>query len=118
MCRALKAQLKKFSRFELRSGLARLKVQNLNWAGLGLETTIKISARLGLSSNSNLRLGIACQAVEKRAKLGQGEYTAKARKADRQYGNTPEGHIGRMEQKLLSFGRVRGLVVWPCGENI
>lgn len=39
------------------------------------------------------------------------KYTAKAKKADRQYGNTPEGQIGRMKQKLLSFGRVRGLVV-------
>ena len=51
------------------------------------------------------------RAVDRRANLLQGEYTAKARKADKNYGNTPEGQIGRMEQKLLSFGKVCGLVV-------
>ena len=56
------------------------------------------------------------RAVDRRANLLQGEYTAKARKADRKYGNTTEGQIGRMEQKLLSFGRVRGLVVGAWGE--
>ena len=43
-------------------------------------------------------------------------YRAKARKAEKKYGNTPEGQIGRMEQKLLSFGKVRGLVVGAWGE--
>ena len=56
------------------------------------------------------------RAVDRRANLLQGEYTAKARKADKKYGNTPEGQIGRMEQKLLRFGKVRGLVVGAWGE--
>ena len=56
------------------------------------------------------------RAVDRRANLLQGEYTAKARKADRRYGNTPEGQVGRMEQKLLSYGRVRGLVVRAWSE--
>ena len=37
------------------------------------------------------------RAVDRRANLLQGEYTAKARKADKKYGNTPEGQIGKME---------------------
>ena len=56
------------------------------------------------------------RAVDRRADLLQGEYTAKARKADRKYGNTEEGQIGRMEQKLMSYGIVRGLVVGAWGE--
>ena len=43
----------------------------------------------------------------------QGEYTAKAMKADRQYGNTIEEQL---EQILLSFGRVCGLAVGAWGE--
>ena len=56
------------------------------------------------------------RAVDRRANLLQGEYTAKARKADRLYGNTAEGQVGKMEHKLLSYGRVRGLVVGAWGE--
>ena len=56
------------------------------------------------------------RAVDNRGKLLQGEYQAKAKKADRKYGNNPIGNIGKMEQKLLTFGRVRGLVVGGWGE--
>ena len=56
------------------------------------------------------------RAVDNRAKLLQGEYQAKARKADRRFGNTPIGTVGRMEQKLLNFGAVKGLVVGGWGE--
>ena len=56
------------------------------------------------------------RAVDNRGKLLQGEYEAKARKADRRFGNTPLGELGRMENKLLNFGRVRGLVVGGWGE--
>jgi hypothetical protein len=56
------------------------------------------------------------RAVDIRAKLLQGEYETKAKKADRMFGNTPMGEIGRMQQKLLNFGRVRGLVVRGWGE--
>ena len=56
------------------------------------------------------------RAVDNRSKLLQGEYVAKAKKADRKFGNTPIGEVGRMEQKLLNFQRVRGLVVGAFGE--
>ena len=56
------------------------------------------------------------RAVDRRANLLQGEYTAKARKADRLYGNTAVGQVGKMEHKLLSYGRVRVLVVGAWGE--
>ena len=49
-------------------------------------------------------------------KFTQGEYEAKAKKADRRFGNTPIGEVGRLQQKLLNFGRVRGLVVGGWGE--
>ena len=54
--------------------------------------------------------------MDNRGKLLQGEYQAKAKKADRKYGNTPDGELGKMEQKLLTFGRVRGLVVGGWAE--
>ena len=56
------------------------------------------------------------RAVDNRSKLLQGEYVAKAKKADRKFGNTAIGEVGRMEQKLLNFQRVRGLVVGAFGE--
>ena len=56
------------------------------------------------------------RAVDRRAQLLQEEYARKARKADHNFGGTPEGEVGRMEQKLLNFGRVRGLVVGAWGE--
>ena len=58
------------------------------------------------------------RAVDNQAKLLQGEYDAKAKKADRRYGNTPLGEVGRMQQKLLNFGKVRGLVVGGCGRAV
>ena len=56
------------------------------------------------------------RAVDRRSKLLQNEYARKARKADHNYGGTPEGEIGRMEQKLINYGRVRGLVIGAWGE--
>ena len=56
------------------------------------------------------------RAVDRRAKLLQGEYVAKARRADTKYGNTPVGQVGRMEQKLMNYGKVCGLVVGGWGE--
>ena len=56
------------------------------------------------------------RAVDNRAKLLQGEYQANARKADRRYGNTPIGAVGHMEQKLLNFEAVKGLMVGGWGE--
>ena len=56
------------------------------------------------------------RAVDNRSKLLQGEYELKARKADQKFGGAQVGEVGRMEQKLLNFGRVHGLVVGAWGE--
>ena len=56
------------------------------------------------------------RAVDNRSKLLQGEYELKARRADQKYGDTQVGEVGRMEQKLLNFGRVHGLVAGAWGE--
>ena len=57
------------------------------------------------------------KAVDKRARLLQGEYKRKARNADQVYGghNDPD-HAGPVERKLLQFGEVFGLVVGAFGE--
>ena len=54
--------------------------------------------------------------VDKRANELHGEYVAKARKADQQYGGAREGEQGRVECKLLSFPRVEGIVFGNWGE--
>ena len=56
------------------------------------------------------------RAEENRAKLLQGEYQLKARKADQKYGNAQVKEVGRMEQKLFNYGRVHGLVAEARGE--
>ena len=56
------------------------------------------------------------RAVDNRSKLLQGEHELKARKADQKFGGAQVGEVGRMEQKLLNFGRVHGLVVGAWGE--
>ena len=56
------------------------------------------------------------RAVDNRAKLLQGEYQLKARKADQKFGDAQVGEVGRMEQKLLNYGRVHGLVAGAWGE--
>ena len=60
--------------------------------------------------------GSDAKAVDRRAGQLQGEYLAKARYADRVYGQVPEGQVGPVEQKLVSFGSLRGLVFGPWGE--
>ena len=56
------------------------------------------------------------RAVDNRSKLLKGAYVVKAKKADRKFGNTLIGEVGRMEQKLLNFQRVCWLVVEAFGE--
>ena len=56
------------------------------------------------------------RAVDRRSDLLQGEYIKKARTTDQRYGGAVEGEVGRCEAKLLSYGRVRGLVVGGWGE--
>ena len=43
-------------------------------------------------------------------------YLKKARDADRLYNGTPEGQVGRVENKLLELGEVQGLVCGNWGE--
>ena len=57
----------------------------------------------------------AKRAVDGRADLLQGEYERKARAADRRQG-VPEGVVGRVEQKLVSLGKIAGIVVGNFGE--
>ena len=55
------------------------------------------------------------RAVDIRADLLNQEYISKARVADRRQG-VPEGEGGRVEAKLVSLGKVRGLVAGQFGE--
>ena len=47
--------------------------------------------------------------MDVRAEQLQGEYIKEARATDRRQG-TPEGQVGRVEEKLVSLGEVRGVV--------
>ena len=56
------------------------------------------------------------RAVDRRAELLQGEYVKKARTVDQKYGGADVGETGGVERKLLSFPRVRGLILGAWGE--
>ena len=56
------------------------------------------------------------KAVDRRSNLLQGEYKKKARDADKQYVGTAEGSVGPVENKLLQYGDLQGLVVGAFGE--
>ena len=56
------------------------------------------------------------RAVDVRARNLHDEYVVKARKADQQYGGVEVGMHGAVESKLLSFGRVQGIVFGNYGE--
>ena len=56
------------------------------------------------------------RAVDVRARNLHDEYVVKARKADQQYGGVEVGRRGPVESKLLSFGRVQGIVFGNYGE--
>ena len=47
----------------------------------------------------------------------QGEYNKKAKAADRLYGGVEEGIVGPVENKLLQYGDLQGLVVGAFGEG-
>ena len=57
----------------------------------------------------------AKRAVDGRADLLQGEYERKARAADRRQG-VPKGAVGRVEEKLVSLGKIAGIVLGNFGE--
>ena len=62
-------------------------------------------------------LGTRTKAVDRRANLLAGEYREKARKADRNYVGTDEDVVGPVENKLLQYGDLQGLVVGAFGEG-
>ena len=64
-----------------------------------------------------LTLQSRCGAVAKRAAEVHPDYVKKCKLKDREINNTPEGVMGPMMTKLLSYGRVKGLVVGPHGEG-
>eukprot|EP00973_Karenia_brevis_P073939 10277500-Karenia_brevis.AAC.1 len=57
-----------------------------------------------------------CRAVARRAAAIDAEYLSKSRRLDRRWHGTLEGHVGPVEAKLRSFGRVRGLVFGSWAE--
>jgi hypothetical protein len=56
------------------------------------------------------------RAVDKRAGQLHREYQEKARKTDRDFGGVEEGRVGPVENKLLSFPTVQGIVFGSFGE--
>ena len=56
------------------------------------------------------------RAVDKRAGQLHREYQEKARKTDRDFGGVEEGRVGPVENKLLSFPTVQGMVFGSFGE--
>ena len=72
---------------------------------------------LKIISSNKTRYRPACQqrAVDVRAAQLQGEYLTKARAADRRQG-VPQGEVGRVEAKLVSLGKVEGVVAGQFGE--
>ena len=56
------------------------------------------------------------RAVDRRESTLQREYVDKARRVDKDYGGTLDGHIGRVERELAKFGTIQGLVFGAWGE--
>ena len=67
------------------------------------------------SSKTRYRPNMTKRAVDARADLLNSEYLAKARGADRRQG-IAEGAVGPVERKLVSLGKVEGLVAGQFGE--
>ena len=68
------------------------------------------------SSRSRYKVTLKQKGVDKRAEKLSEEYLQKARDADVLYGGAIEGELGKVDQKLLSFPRVVGLVFGNWGE--
>ena len=62
------------------------------------------------SSQSRYKPSWTKRAVDKRSEELHGEYVKKARRADQDHGGVPPGQTGRVEEKLLSFPKVEGIV--------
>ena len=67
-------------------------------------------------SKTRYRPGWRDRAVDVRATELHTEYVVKARGADQRYGGVAVGTVGPVESKLLSYGRVKGLVFGNFGE--
>ena len=68
------------------------------------------------ASRSRYKVTQTVRGVDKRAAQIHEEYFGKARTADRLYGGAVEGEQGRVERKLLSFPKVKGLNFGAWGE--
>lgn len=58
-----------------------------------------------------------CAAVRARAEAVPREYSAKAKRLDREFCDTAPGVVGPVERRLLGFGEVHGLVFGHWGET-
>ena len=67
-------------------------------------------------SKSPYKPSWTARAVDMRADDLHQEYVSKARSADRMYMCMGAGEVGLVENKLLSFGEVKGLVFGNFGE--
>ena len=67
------------------------------------------------ANKSRYKPNSTMRAVDLRSSLLQKEYIDKARAADNKSG-TPVGEVGRVEAKLVSLGKIRGIVCGNWGE--
>ena len=80
----------------------------------GQATAVLHEVKVISSSQSRYKPSWKSRAVDVRAEQLQGEYLKKARATDRRQG-TPEEQVGRVEEKLVSLGEVRGIVAGQWG---
>ena len=116
-----------FSRYIPQQGLSRLEKDRDRQ---GLVPDLKITLTTGgkssqvlhevkciSSSETRYKPSMIDRAVDRRADQLHKEYLSKARHADQNFGGTPEGEVGRVERKLLTFPKVEGLVFGNWGEG-
>ena len=82
---------------------------------VGQPTSVLHEVKIISSSRSRYKPNRDMRAVDYRADELPAEYLKKAREADRRQG-VQEGQVGRVEEKLVSLGDVRGIVVGQWGE--
>ena len=81
---------------------------NLPWEGRTRQVLYKLKV---ISCNkSRYKPSRVKRAVDKRAEQLDMEYRDKARATDRNFGGVERGRIGPVENNLLSFPQVQGLV--------
>ena len=68
------------------------------------------------SHHTQVTIQERCGAVNLRAKQIGPEYRSKTRTADRKYNLTPQGTIGPVESRLMSYGHIAELVIGPRAE--